>query len=176
MNWIEILTWVSIFSGGLLILLLLVSIFAGSDIDVDIDDPSVDTGGVGILKGGLTFIAVGAWVIKLVLASGTSLLMAVISGLITGVLSVLFLSWLFRLLLKNQHNVNWSQDEAIGKTGKVYLKIPSEGDGLIKVKIHGVYRELKAKTEEESDIATGSEIFISDFDGTHAIVSQLESN
>ena len=174
MDWIEILTWVSIFSGGLLILLLIVSIFAGSDMDADVDDPSVDSGGIGLLKGGLTFIAVGAWVIKLVIASGTSILIAIISGLITGILAVLFLSWIFRLLLKNQQNVNWTQDEAIGKTGKVYLRIPKGGSGLIKVKINGVYRELKARTEDVTDIATGSEIFVSDYDGNFAIVSLLE--
>lgn len=183
MNWVEILTWVSFFSGGLLILLMLMSLLAGFDIgietdidsDVDIDaDTDVDSGGLGMIKGGLTFISVSAWVVRMVLISGVTVYMAVLAGLAAGIVAVIFLSWIFRLLLRNQHNVNWSPDLAIGKSAKVYLKIPQDGNGIIKVKINGVFRELKATTEDKSDIATGKQIYIKDYDGTYAIVSLLE--
>ncbi|NNF35576.1 MAG: NfeD family protein [Saprospiraceae bacterium] len=186
MNWVEILTWISITSGGLLILLLLVSIIVGADADVDADvdidfdvdvdagDASVDSGGLGMLKGGLTFIAVSSWMVRTVLVSGITLWQALLIGVVSGILAVMFLSWIFRLLLRNQQYSNWSPDEAIGKTAKVYLKIPPSGNGLIRVNINGTFRELKAITGEEEEIATGSEVYISDYDGTNAVVSQLE--
>lgn len=184
MNWVELLTWISIASGGLLILLLLVSIIVGADADVDADvdfdvdvdagDADVDSGGLGMLKGGLTFIAVSSWIVRTVLVSGISLWQALLLGVISGILAVLFLSWIFKLLLRNQQYSNWSPDEAIGKTAKVYLKIPPSGNGLIRVNINGTFRELKAVTGDEDEIATGSEVYISDYDGTNAVVSQLE--
>ena len=179
MNWVELLTWISIASGGLLVLLLLVSIIFGGDADMDADvdvdvDASVDSGGLGLLKGGLTFIAVSSWIVRTVLASGISLWQALLLGVFSGILAVLFLSWIFRLLLKNQQYSNWSPDEAVGKTAKVYLKIPSSGNGLIRVNINGIFRELKAVTNDKEEIPTGEEVFISDYDGDHAVVSQLE--
>jgi membrane protein implicated in regulation of membrane protease activity len=180
MNWVEILTWISITSGGFLILLLLVSILVGGDADVDADvdvdagDVDVDSGGLGMLKGGLTFIAVSSWIVRTVLVSGISLWQALLLGVFSGILAVLFLSWIFKLLLRNQQYSNWSPDEAIGKTGKVYLKIPPSGNGLIRVNINGTFRELKAVTSDEDEIATGAEVYISDYDGTNAVVSQLE--
>lgn len=174
MNWVEILTWVSIFSGGMLILLLLLSIFLGADSDTDIADGDLDSGGIGILKGGLTFIAVSSWVVKLIISGGSSIYMAILGGLLTGIAAVAALSYVFKLLLRNQENVNWSQDEAIGKSGKVYLKVTPDGHGLIKVKINGVYRELKAITQDNNEIPTGEEIYVADFDGSHAIVTALE--
>jgi len=56
---LEILTYISIFSGGILILLLFLSILGGLDLDFDFPDGDgeVDSsGGIGIVKGGLTFI------------------------------------------------------------------------------------------------------------------------
>lgn len=180
MNWVEILTWVSFFSGGMLILLLLISLFSGLELDTDVDahvdldtHTDVDSGGLGLVKGGLTFIAVSAWVIKMIIVSGTTLYMAILAGIASGMVAVLFLSWIFNLLLKNQVNVNWSPDLAIGKTAKVYLRIPENGNGIIKVKINGVFRELKATTNEK-EIATGKEIYIEDYDGKYAVVSLIE--
>ena len=182
MNWVEILTWISITAGGLLILLLLVSIIVGADADVDADvsvdvdagGADLDSGGIGLLKGGLTFVAVSSWIIRTVLISGITLWQALLLGVFSGILAVLLLSWIFRLLLKNQQYSNWSPDEAIGKTAKVYLKIPAAGNGLIRVNINGTFRELKAVTDDSDEIATGEEVFISDYDGTNAVVTALK--
>jgi len=64
---ITLLTRISIFAGGKLILLFLLSLLRGSDLDVDIGSTEVDAdaGGLGLIKGFLTFISV-AFCLKVV--------------------------------------------------------------------------------------------------------------
>ncbi len=173
MAWMEILMWVSFISGGLLILLMLLSLLGGLDLDVDFGDADIDSGGLGLLKGGLTFISVCSWVVRLVLDTSSSITVAIVSGFLSGIIGVLILSWLFRILLRNQEEVNWDPDMAVGNTGKVYLKIPKGGSGIVKVKIHGAIRELKAVSQED-EIPTGAEIYVNDYDGTHAVVTTVK--
>ena len=49
-------------------------------------------------------------------------------------------------------------DNAIDKTGEVYLRIPEErkGIGKVQVTIQGSLRELDALTDDETEIPTGS--------------------
>lgn len=173
---IEVLTWISIFSGGLLILLLLLSLIGGLDLDIDLGDTDVDTdtGNIGILKGFLTFLSVGSWVVKIVLVLEKNPAAAFGIGLLVGLLAVFLLNLLMRILLKNQSNVNWSQDEALFKEGKVYLKIPEgTGTGIIHVNINGVHRELKAKTNSGKSIPTGATVLVEDLLENIAVVSEL---
>jgi len=69
---ITILTWVSIIAGGILILMMLLSIIGGLDLDLDVDigstDVETDAGGLGVIKGFLTFVSVSSWIIKVLLA------------------------------------------------------------------------------------------------------------
>ena len=72
---ITTLTWVSIITGGILILLMLISLISGLDLDMDLDlemgstDIETDAGGIGVIKGLLVFVSVTSWVIKIFLAS-----------------------------------------------------------------------------------------------------------
>ncbi|WP_235296158.1 hypothetical protein [Portibacter marinus] len=156
---IQIFYYISIISGGLLFILLLLSILGGMDLDLDLGvDTEVDAGGLGIVKSGLTFIAIGSYTAKLLLGASTNPILTILLSLISGVAAVFILSYFLRLLLSLQSNVNWDYHQAEGKNAEVYLRIPEEGTGLIKVNINGVNRELKAKASEE--IATGSEVLI----------------
>lgn len=175
MNIIEILTWVSIISGGLLILMMGISLLAGIEWEVEVADGDLDSGGIGLTKGGLTFISVSSWIVKIILESGTPVYLAILAGLMSGIVSVIILSWVFRLLLRNQVNVNWLPEDAIGKTGKVYLKVPTDGSGIVLVTIKGSKRELKAKTKDPKDIPTGAKVFINDYENGFAEVSILKS-
>lgn len=172
---IEILTYTSLIAGGLLILLLLLSIFGGSDIDTDIGgdiDADASSGGIGFIKAGLTFISVGSWVVKLVLAIEENPVYAFGAGLIAGLIAVFILNLLLRLLLKQQSNVNWKSEDALFKEGKVYLKIPASGQGIVQVTINGTNRELKAKTQNNTDIPTGATVTILDIENNMAIVEK----
>lgn len=159
---IEILTYISIFSGGILILLLFLSILGGLDIDIDFPggDTDVDSsGGIGIVKAALTFISVSSWVVKVILATKANLLIAIFGGLVGGYIAVFLIKKIFQLLLTQTENKNWEFEDAIHQSAKVYLEIPEEGSSIIQVLVNGVSRALKAKSIDKTDIATGESVF-----------------
>ncbi len=173
---IELLTWISIISGAILIILLLLSLLGGLELDIDLGadtDVDVDTGNIGIVKGLLTFLSVGSWVVKLVLAIDQNPIVAFGGGLVAGLIAVFLLNALLRFFLNNQADVNWSNDDAIYKEGKVYLKIPAnDGQGIVQVQVKGAVRELKAKTNSNEDIPTGTMVLVEDVIDDIAIVSK----
>ena len=175
---IALLTWTSIFAGGFLVLMLLLSIFGGLDMDVDIGDTEVDAdgGGLGIVKGFLTFLSVASWVMKILLGSEQNPAIAACIGVVAGLVAFYILSKLFKLLLRNEENVNWTINDALFSTGEVYLRIPEDGNGLVNVTINGVTRELKAKTDNNKLLPTGTPIAVTDIEGDYVIVQEKEEN
>jgi membrane protein implicated in regulation of membrane protease activity len=174
------LTYISLITGGLLILLMVLSLLGGLDLDFDLGDADVETGdgggGLGVLKGGLTFISVTSWVIKLVLATEQNPWIAIAIGAISGAVALWLLSYLFKLLLNNEENVNWEMNDAVYQEGKVYLRIPLEGEGIVHVKVKGRIRELKAKTRNEKEIKTGASILVTDVENEYVIVEPVKRN
>lgn len=173
---IELLTWISIISGAILVILLLLSLLGGLELDIDLGaetDVDVDTGNIGIVKGLLTFVSIGSWVVKLVLAVDQNPIVAFGGGLVAGLIAVFLLNALLRFFLKSQVNVNWSNEDAIFKEGKVYLKIPpNDGQGIVQVQVKGAVRELKAKTNSDEEIPTGTMVLVEDIIDDIAIVSK----
>lgn len=171
---IEILTWITLIAGGLLILIFLLSLLGGLDLDFDIGSPDIDAGGgVGMVKGVLTFVSISAGVMRTMLITEQHPGIAITIGIISGIIAFLILNYLFKLLLKNDQNVNWEMDDALFAKGDVYLKIPANsGNGIINVKIKGAIRELKAKSLNNKEIKTGEKIVIVAIDGNFAIVEK----
>jgi len=174
---LTVLTWVSIITGGLLVLLFLMSLIGGLDLDTDVGSTDVDTdaGGIGLIKGFLTFVSVSSWVIKVVLHSSENPVKAIGFGILAGILAFFLLNYVFKLLLKTQSNVNWSMSDAMFTKGEVYLTIPSEGKGIVNVNINGANRELEAKSNEKLDLKTGTKIQIVDIEDNFVIVEKLNS-
>lgn len=172
---LEILNWVAIICGSILIILMVISLIGGLDLDFDLGDTDTDAegmGGIGIIKGSLTFISVSSYMIKVILATNTYPIFALTAGLAAGYIAVLVLNKFLKLLLRNEHNVNWKPDESIGKEGKVYLQIPKDGSGIIHVMIKGILRELKAKSKNNKEIATGEKIVVNNFADGFALVTK----
>jgi len=164
---------VSLIAGGLLVLLLLLSILGGLDFDLDVDSGDADAGGggLGIIKGILSFMSVSAWMMRIALMSDQTMPVALLMSAVAGILALLFLNWVVRLLLKNESNVNWSIKDALFKEGEVYLKIPAEGgSGLVHIVINGTRRELKAKPIDPIEIKTGEKVVVMSVENEYVIV------
>jgi len=166
-EWLNILFWIGTLAGGLLVLLLLLSIFSSLDIggDVDVDahdaDGSVDHAPLGILKTLLTFVSVGAFTARAIfLNTSWSWTLVIFTALIAGMVAVVLLSWFFRWLLKNQEQGNWHMWQTEGKMGTVYVPIPAKGKGRIKVKIDQTNREVAAKSRDGQAMGTHDRVFI----------------
>ncbi|PHI21008.1 hypothetical protein CEQ90_04810 [Lewinellaceae bacterium SD302] len=169
---IEILTYISLISGGLLVLLLLAGILSGLDLDLDFDGADGD-GGVGYVKGGLTFISIGSWVVKLVLATSASPVVAFTAGIIAGTIAVYLLIKFMNFLLSQQSEVNWEARDALFETGQVYLRIPAQGTGIVRVNIRGGNRELKARSQAGEILPTGLKVRVEDVEDGILVVSRV---
>lgn len=178
------LFWAGTLAGGVLILLLLFSIFSGleiggGDVDVDLDsdaDGSVDEG-FGVIKTLLTFISVGAFTGRAILLNTSwSWPLVIFSALASGLVAVLVLGWFFRWLLRNQESGNWHLWQAEGKTGSVYVPIPAGGKGRIVVQIDDTNREIAAKSDQGQPIGTHEKVFIVEAKEDHVIVSPFDNN
>lgn len=159
----DVLLYISMITGGILLLSLLLSLFSGLDLDMDVDVD--DGGGMGYFKGGLTFISFASYVVRSVLISSDNWILAIILGVVVGGVAVGLLSWFLRWLLRNQEVVNYKLSDAVYKQGKVYLKIPTEGTGIVHVNIGGVNREMKAATDDKEAIPTGATILVDRVEG-----------
>ena len=174
---VDVLFWVSIFSGGLLILLMLLSLIGGLDLDVDVEvgspDVETDAGGIGLIKGLLTFISTSSWVIKILIVTKQNIWLASAIGIAVGIVCFLLLNYIFKLLLRNDLNVNWNVEDALFQPGKVYLKIPAskEESGIVQVEINQALREIKARSRGE-EIKTGETIRVVDIQGEYVIVEK----
>lgn len=166
------LLYISLITGGILFLSLILSLVAGLDLDFDVDLDG--DGGVGYFKGGLAFISIGTYVVRTVLISSDNIYLAVGAGLLAGVITILILSAFLRWLISQQEEVNYSNEDALFQTGIVYLKIPKEGQGIIRVNIKGVEREFKATTKSGKDIPTGESIIVESVVDNVAQVSLAE--
>ena len=175
---LTILMWVSIIAGGLLILMLLISIIGGLDFDLDVDVETGDSdagtgGGLGVIKGALTFISVGSWAIRTALALGRNPGIAIAIGVVCGLLAFLLLNYLLKLLMKNEENVNWQIEDALFQRGEVYLKLPAkEGSGIVNIEINGAKRELKAISQDREEIKTGAPVVVVDLEGEFVVVKE----
>lgn len=158
---ITLLTYISLIAGGLLVLLLLLGIVGGIDLDTDLDaSDSPGMGDVGIVKGGLTFLSIGSLGTRLALVASSNPLLSIISGLAAGAIAVYLLHLTLRLLLSQEANVNWAAEDAVSRSGDVYLRIPVGGRGIVRVEINGGVREFQASSDSVHDIPTGSEVTV----------------
>ena len=165
---LTILLYVSLISGGILVLMVLLTLFSGLELDIDLGDS--DDGG-SIIKGTLTFLSVGAYIVRGFLMADNNPLISLLAGIISGAIAVAILYYALQWILSKQENVNWSLNDTLYEKGKVYLKIPKTGSGIIQINVNGVNREIKAKTNDNKDIPTGTSIQVEKVDGEIVIVT-----
>lgn len=191
---LNILFWIGTLAGGLLILLLLLSIFSGMDIggEVDVDlgmDADVDAGGdfdahtdadisdgsLGIIKTLLTFISVGAFTARAIfLNTSWSWTIVIFTALAAGAVAVLLLTWFFRWLLRNQEEGTWHLWQAEGKAGTVYVPIPPGGKGRVIVKIDNVNREVSARAKNGHTLSTHEKVMVLEAREGYVVVAPLD--
>jgi len=165
---ITTLFYISMISGGILVAMLLLSLLSGLDLDIDFGDGD---DGSGVIKPTLVFFSIGAYIVRGFLMAESNPILALIAGIISGGIAVFILSIILKWILSQQENVNWSINDALYQKGKTYLKVPKNGSGIIQIDINGVTRELKAKTNDKSDIPTGAIVQVEKIDGDVAVVT-----
>ena len=158
---------IAIFASVIFVIQTVMSFVGISDVDTDVDvDANVDglddAGAMHLLSIrnivyfllGLGWAGVSLWgtiANRLVLAS---------VAIVVGCLFVAIFLFLFRQMMKLQHNGAFDINDAVGKTVDVYLRIPASGQGIGKVQVsfNGSVQEIDARTDGDTLIPSGAKV------------------
>ena len=135
------------------------------DLDVDFlnDEPLSGIGGLRILtlKGVLAFLSIGAWSAYL-FAEMMRPIFASLIGIVLGFVAAYLQALAYQAMMKLESSGNIDYNNAVGKTGTVYMRVPKlkSGKGKVTLVIQERYAEVDAVTEEEEDILPKTSIVI----------------
>lgn len=162
-------------SGLLLIQLILLLIGFSGDSDVDIGDSDPSDGGLGIftVKGLIAFFAIGAWVALAALKGGLHWGWTIPIFFFSGALALVGVGFLYKYAYKLQSNGTMSPEQALGKTGEVYLTIPANngGSGKLTITVQGKSTEVDCITYDAEPILTGQIATVNEIVGDVYVVS-----
>lgn len=136
------------------------------EIDVDFDgDGDVDMiGETGLtlfsIRNIIAFFTFFGWSGLWLLSLGTSPMITAFISFIIGVIFMVISMGLFFLVSKLQRNGTINLQNAVGKTGEVYIPIPShrQSYGKIMIVLQGTLSEIEAVTDEEESLKTGTQV------------------
>lgn len=150
----------------------------GQDGDFGADDssPAEDSPDTGLqlfsVRGLVAFFAVGGWTGIALIDLDLPVALAGLLGLAIGFLALVLVAWLAKLVLGLQSAGNLDIRNAVGLIGRVYLTVPSRGDGSGKVTLILQERsiELEAATDQPEPIRTGSAVTVVGVRGNTVLV------
>lgn len=148
---------------------------AGDDIDFsgDIDSDSIFDGTFRFftVKNFITFFTVFGWTGITLYNLGVNKALTTILSTISGIIVMSIVAFLFYSITKLAESGTLDFKNAIGKTGEVYIPIPSKQDGIGKVHItiQGAIRELDAMTTGKS-IPTGKMVEVSSISSNNILI------
>jgi len=161
--------------GGVLVIQTVMMLFGGGDHDVPHVDTGVDIGasdsgeqanhdsGFGLLsvRSLAAFVCFFGLTGLYGTTAGWSTTTSLIASLVAGGVMLVAVAWLFSMQKKLYSAGNLVPANAIGRTARVYLKIPAAngGKGKVTVSIQGRTQEYGALTRG-AEIATGAEVKI----------------
>jgi membrane protein implicated in regulation of membrane protease activity len=180
LSWIEIIYWGSTIIGGTLFILRTIMMLVGggidlgdADIDADIDidgdihvdgdhldtDPDSDFSFKLLSMQGLTaFFMMFGLVGLTLLKANLPVLLTILGGGIAGSLAVWVISLLFSQMKRLQSDGTLQIENALGKSGSVYLTIPAKRTGQVQVTVQGALKIFDAASKDGKKIATGEKI------------------
>lgn len=146
-------------------LLLLIGVGIDADVDGDgVPDAGLDHDGLGLIsiRGIVAFFSVGGWAGFVADAGGLPIPVSTLIALTAGTLSLVGIAIIFRSFYKLQGSGNLNIENAVGKTGKVYLPIPPKGQGTGKINLLLQERltELDAVNDGATTLATGESVTV----------------
>lgn len=168
LNLINRIYWIVAIPATIFFVIQIVMTFVGADTDVgDLDTPgdvdaSIDAdAGIGFqlisLKNFIGFLTIFGWSGIACLDSDLSIPLTVLISTVSGVLMMVIMATIFYFMGKLVETGNVVMDNAVGKTGTVYLPIGAQRATMGKIQIqHHGFQTLDAITDEPNSIPTGT--------------------
>jgi len=143
------------------------------DTDVFNHEPLSSFSGLKIItvRGVLAFLSVGAWVAFLV-STSLNAWFASMFGIVSGAIASILLAYAFKQMMKLESEGNIQYENALGKNGTVYMRIPANkmGKGKVNVTIQEHFVEVDAITPELTDIKPGEIIIVTGVENENTVI------
>ena len=191
MSWIEVIYWISTILGGTIFIFRMVLMFLAGDIDLgdaegamhaDIDgidfDVEADMGHTSSdidfkflsLQGISAFFMMFGLVGLAMHSAEIWVGFTILGGAAAGIFTVWVISLLFSIMKRLQSEGTIRLVNAIGQSGKVYLKIPENGSGQVQVVVQGSLKIFDAVAADKSLISTGENVKVVDVIGESTLI------
>ena len=109
----------------------------------------------------IAFATLFTWAGTLYLISGTSVVLTVVYSLAWGLVAMFAVSYLVHKLVQLQETGNISLWNCIGEEALVYMDIPADGAGKVRVVVSGVLSYVDARTRGEEPLFAGTKVRVS---------------
>lgn len=129
-----------------------------SPIHYEIHDSAGEAFTVVSTRSILAFLTLFSWAGSLYLSDGTPILLTLFYSLIWGALAMFGVSSILHLLLRMQEQGNASAWWALGEQGTVYINIPPDGLGKVRLMVRGVMSMVNARSQNGMPIIEGSRV------------------
>ncbi len=184
--------------GGVLFLIQLALMFLGGDMNTDMTADVGGDFGHGGLGGdadvsggahhpssdvsfkllsfqGLTafFMMFGLVGLAMQRGSGLGAAISALAAAVAGFLSMLGVAKLFHFFIGLQSSGTINIDNALGKTGRVYLRIKPDSKGQIEVPVQGRLRIYDARSADKEEIPTDAQVEVTGIEGSTMIVKRI---
>lgn len=165
MELFEKVYWLIAFPSSLVFLIIAVMTFIGGDAGLDTVDMDTDVdgdGGAGFqfftFKNLVGFFMIFAWSGLACINGGFSEVATIIVSIICGLLMMVAMASVFYFMSKLVEDGTMRLNNAIGRTGEVYLPIQAKngGFGKVQMNIQGSIHEIQAVTDDEEDLVVGT--------------------
>ncbi len=90
-------------------------------------------------------------------------------ALAAGIAAVYVIGWLFKKMLSLQSSGTLSLDNAVGQIGKVYLRIPADGEGQVEIEVQGRMMILSAISVQKEELPTGAVVRVESMVGSSTL-------
>lgn len=175
LTWIETVYWASALIGGILFAFRAALFFIAGD--VDNLDGDLDGGGDTDLSfkllslQGLTafFMMFGLTGLAMV-SGGIATPFTILGGAAVGLFSVWVISLIFSFFKRLQSDGTMKIENAIGQTGSVYLRIPENGSGQVRVTVQGGLKIFDARSLGGREIPTRAAVKVVQVQGGHTLI------
>lgn len=162
-SFFEQVYWVVALLASLIFTVIMVLTFFGGDVDADADvDMDGDVDGAGFqfftFKNMIGFLTIFGWTGIGCIRSGYSTGVVLGVSIVCGLIMMLAMSALFYFISGLVESGNMKMENAVGRTGEVYLPIKAKngGFGKVQINIQGSLHEIQAFTNDAEDLKVGA--------------------
>ena len=178
MELFEKIYWMIAVPASLIFLVVLITTFVGGDVDgADVDmDADGDMDGAGFqfftFKNLVGFFTIFSWSGLACINSGYSSTVVLTVSIVSGLAMMIAMSSLFYFMTRLVEDGTMKMENAIGRTGEVYLPIKANnsGFGKVQINIQGSIHEIRSVTNDGEDLVVGTVVKVVEVIDNHILV------